>query len=395
MVSNRDARKKNDDAAATEPGYLFHMQRQPGSADARPAATRWIATGKRKPPSSGHSQDILMSNMRRFIIFVGAMTVFFLIAMFVAKKTWQMKQASSSSPPSMPPETTVLKSSASISAERSGRIDSTPEGDSETVRQATMLTAQGDALQASGQYKEAIELYGQALALWPGLSKVRAKLGRTYLRVQNYPAAQAALERAVENTPGAPDLINDLGVAHYQQRRYERALRLFESAAQIDSSFSPAYYNLGLCRLARGDREGAMEALTHYLELKPDDARALKERAFLLAAAGDYTNAMGSLKAALAASPDWPPLYFDAAATAALMGRAEDAILYLKKAQELTSPATVNVVYKQPAFQEIRQSDAGKAFGEDLANAAKNRTASGETEARVSYAVEPIVSSPL
>jgi tetratricopeptide (TPR) repeat protein len=52
-------------------------------------------------------------------------------------------------------------------------------------------------------------------------------------------------------------------------------VRLFEPLAQQAPSNAAAWYNLGLSRAWLGDNAGALEALEHYLDIEPDEGRAI------------------------------------------------------------------------------------------------------------------------
>jgi hypothetical protein len=91
---------------------------------------------------------------------------------------------------------------------------------------------------------------------------------------------------------------------------------------------------------------------------------------------------------------NWPSLRFDAAATAALMGRSENAIVHLQKAEALASPSAVYLVYQQPAFREVRLSETGRAYLKELVERARVRSSSKETYNPLNDVIEPILSNP-
>ena len=69
--------------------------------------------------------------------------------------------------------------------------------------------------------------------------------------------------------------------------------------------------------------------------------------------------------------PDWPGLYFDAAAAAMLANRTDEAFSYLERAEVLTSARVVYQVYREPAFKQVRDTERGKVYEQSLTERAK------------------------
>jgi tetratricopeptide (TPR) repeat protein len=329
------------------------------------------------------------------------MGIFFMLAMFTSIRAWRLKEvrATSTKPAATQDAGTKnlprIKDSIRIeNADWGRRGGNTTKSDNDAIHGALLLAKRADSLVESGDAREAIDLYVEALTTWPHLTAARIKLGRLFLTLRDYIRAQEYLEAAVANDPGSPDLMNDLGVAYFHQRRITTAMKQFKSAAQIDDRFAPSYFNLALCYLSMADQNSARDYLHKYLTLVPDDTRALKQKAFLDASDGDYTNAMTTLQQAISLDSNWPALRFDAAATAALMGRGNDAIVHLQKAETLASPSAVYLVYQQPAFREVRLSEAGRAYLKDLVERARERSGTKETLNPLQDVIEPILSNP-
>jgi tetratricopeptide (TPR) repeat protein len=268
-----------------------------------------------------------------------------------------------------------------------------PELDTERIRRAVFLARHAQALEEGGSLQEAITRYREALEVWPHLSAVWGQLGRAHLKAREFVKAQIALEKAVQGSPATAELMNDLGAALLFQGQIARAIDLFEAAVEIDPAFPPSYFNLALCHMARNDRVAARSSLQHYLRLRPNDARALRELAFLDALEGQHEAALRSLDRAIAESPDWALLYFDYAAVCALMGRMDQAIAFLQKAEPLSNPRAVYQIYREPAFREIRLTELGKEFERDLAQRARARMGEEAGVIDIQPPSEPLFSS--
>lgn len=313
------------------------------------------------------------AHLRIFLGVVASMVLFFLLVLYIAKKNWQLKEEARRKSITGRAQTVGMGSSRMARNPADATATSAPP-DSEVINEALLLTRRAELLQASGQTRQAVEMYEQALTVWPTLNQARSELGRLYIRQRSYNKALPVLEAAVSYEPDSAALLNDLAVANLYLNRPQKSLELLEAAARFDPQFAPARFNLALCHLLRTDRPAARTALEQYLALSPEDPKALKEIAFLEAAEGRYEEAYLTLQKALAKTPDWPPLVLDAAATAALMGNMEQAISYLEKAEGIIPAPLLLQSYRGPAFREIRKTEPGKALENRLAEKIRSVT---------------------
>ena len=250
--------------------------------------------------------------------------------------------------------------------------DEATELDIEAIRRAVFLAKRGDAVLSTDQ-EAAIGYYRQALESWPFLGDVWAKLGDAYNRIENYPLAQTALQRAARIQGDNPKVLADLGISLLYQNRVARALEFFEAARQIDGRSEKVYLYIALCHIAQEDYGLAEEGLNEYLKFAPNDAQALKEKAFLEAKRGRYDLALTSIKKAIAETPDWEELYWDAAGVCALIGRLEDAIRFLERGEAFTSPDVAYKIYQQSVFQPVRFSELGRIYEQEVAERARRK----------------------
>ncbi|MBN1268022.1 MAG: tetratricopeptide repeat protein [Kiritimatiellae bacterium] len=383
-----------DDVSSTsQPGYLYHQQ----VPDTRPRGPRGPQRPRPRPPKHHNlAHQALVTNIRTFSVAAAFMFLLLLLAFHISRKSWSRKETrmtagAATALTGRPPRTHPLDEieAGPLAAPESIRRS---ELDTEAMRKAVFLARRGDTFEAEGDYTEAIAQYREALDVWPHLTAVWAQLGRTYLRVGDHARAQIALERAVANDPANPETLNDLGVACLYRNMIDRAQDLFEAAVEIEPQFADSYFNTALCHLAAGRRAEADAAIDRYLRLRPGDPRALKEKAYLDASSGDYAEAIKALELALAEAPDWAPLHFDAAATSALMGRVREALAHLERGEALTSPAVAYRVYLQPAFKEVRLSEAGHLFEAGLADRARGLMAEAEGAAPETQVTQPLSS---
>jgi tetratricopeptide (TPR) repeat protein len=296
------------------------------------------------------------------------------LAVYFLKQNWQGKEVRATR--NMPPAAPVVKPPP-LHGKMAETDEMLVEGgvrspdDTEAIREATFAAKRGESLEGQGKYAEAIEQYRTAIHAWPNLTAAWVQLGRAYLHTRDYARARHALKRASEDDENAADVLNDLGVAFYLLTRLDKAYEQFVLAARADPAYPPPHFNIALCCLAAGNHGEAATALQQFRRLRPDDPRGMREAAYLAAAQGNYEEAIKLLEQAIERVPDWAPPYFDAAAASALAGDAASVFRYLQEAERLTSPLAAYRSYVEPAYREIRTSEAGKRFEEDLVRRAK------------------------
>jgi len=96
-----------------------------------------------------------------------------------------------------------------------------------------------------------------------------------------------------------------------------------------------ALRTFGLCQIATGDMEGAMQTLERVLEIDPEDAASCHNLALAQHATGNAELAQLNIERALSLDPNNPTFHEATAAMIAPEGRTEDAVRHLLTALEL------------------------------------------------------------
>lgn len=383
MAKDNDPKRIPDDASAPLAGSVYYRQRPPPRKRYTPSQSPSKGPSRSGPPrrTSNLGHAIMLSNIRTFSIMAVFMFALLGFAVYITGRMWRAHQervevdAPATTRPPAPspgparPELRDVGVLMDVPQQPAAQVRS--ELDTDAMRRAVFMQKRAEALVASGNYAEAIARFQDALEIWPYLTQVWTQLGRVYLHTRDYRRAQIALERAVESDPGNAELLNDLGVALLFQNRIDQAMDVFDTVTDLVPSFAPAHFNRALTFLAQDDVPQAERSLDAFLRLKPNDPQALKEKAFLVAQRGEYREALDLLRHAITYAPDWAPLYVDAAAAAALLGRVDEAIRHLDQAEAFTSPDLIYRVYQQPAFRDIRRSEPGRLFEQNLAERAR------------------------
>lgn len=135
--------------------------------------------------------------------------------------------------------TSSSSASASASASSSAPPPSAPATEAETKeptpeekQQAEDLKAKGNRAMASKDYPGAIDLYTQALALYPGNAVYLSNRAAAYSAARDHASARADAERATA----------------------------------LDPAYTKAWSRLGLARFALGDAKGSMDAYRQGIE---------------------------------------------------------------------------------------------------------------------------------
>ncbi len=145
----------------------------------------------------------------------------------------------------------------------------------------------GNLLNSSGQFTEAIVEFNKAILLDPRKAEAYANLGYAHHMMTNYEEAVEAFEQALERAPDNPDLKDNL-VSVYESKAgqlaaigdYENALRYFEKIESISPETQDIYYNIGLMHYNLKDYRAAIRSFNQHLAGNEEDEE-VQYRVFL------------------------------------------------------------------------------------------------------------------
>jgi superkiller protein 3 len=201
----------------------------------------------------------------------------------------------------------------------------------------------------AGKPESALEAFRKAVAIDPSPDNLYG-LGDGLLALDRNKDAIAILEKAVRLQPDHVFANYDLGLAYYEENRYEEGVAVSERALRDDPEMKyqrtnpglGATANLGLCLMESGRREEALKCfdqniglilpsffnkgLTLYqldrpkeaavwfrrlLEITPNDTSALNLLGQALDADGKFSEAVSCLKKAIKIDPKYALGYYD------------------------------------------------------------------------------------
>lgn len=194
-----------------------------------------------------------------------------------------------------------------------------------TVEEKSALVA----LFNNGQFVE-LESQASALTLKFPLSGFAWSVLGTALQMQGKDA-QAALEKTAALLPGDASAHNNLGVALRRAGHIDRSVASFCRALEITPDFADAHINLGNALRDLKRHADAQASYRRALALKPDSAEAHRNLGLVLTELGQLTDAVANYRQALALKPDIADVYGQLGNTLKLLGQPDEALACFKK----------------------------------------------------------------
>ncbi len=145
----------------------------------------------------------------------------------------------------------------------------------------------------SRNYATALDELRQALTIDPEYPAAYGMLGLVYMDLDDRPRAENSFKRALELSPGNPDINNNYGWFLCQTGRYREAIPMFEQAAsdKLYNSPSKPLHNAGVCLRRAGDEAGAESYLQRAFKVDPRNAVAMFNLGEIYLGRRDYDKA--------------------------------------------------------------------------------------------------------
>ena len=179
----------------------------------------------------------------------------------------------------------------------------------------------------------------RALALAPDLPEVMVARARLFYAQKKYDECALMARRAIERKPDCDGSWNILGRALMTSNRYKEAADLVERALEANGDDYNVYVpymlcmeRIGLKKEAEALRGRMRTVLRQQLELVPEDVRARILLATTLASIGEAEESMRHLQTAVVLRPKDGNTLYNAACTYGVLGKKTEALETLKKA---------------------------------------------------------------
>ncbi|MEJ7846823.1 MAG: tetratricopeptide repeat protein [Pyrinomonadaceae bacterium] len=127
----------------------------------------------------------------------------------------------------------------------------------------------GDMYAQIGRFDKAIEFYKQGIALKPNDFQANVVIANAYFDSGNFEYAEEFYTKALLINPNDINARTDLGTTFVERQipDYDRALKEFRSALEIDPKNEPTLYYIGIAYFRKGDAENANKALANLEKL--------------------------------------------------------------------------------------------------------------------------------
>jgi tetratricopeptide (TPR) repeat protein len=156
---------------------------------------------------------------------------------------------------------------------------------------------------AKGEYLSAIDSCYFAILEKPDFFAAHYQRGLAYLARHDYDKAIRTFDRALQIDPKSALSMSHRGFAHGAVGRFDACIADQEKALELTANLAVAYARRGAARAAKSDLEKARQDIDKALGLDPSLAEALCSRAMLKATKGDLNGAAAAADAAIKAEP--------------------------------------------------------------------------------------------
>jgi serine/threonine protein kinase/Flp pilus assembly protein TadD len=187
--------------------------------------------------------------------------------------------------------------------------------------------------------KEAMRASRRAVELDPESAEARASRGLAETLNKNYVEAGREFEEAMRLNPSLYEACYLYARCWFAQGEMEKAAEFFRRASELDPADYQALQHLAMCLRGLGRPQEAQEASVacearaeRYVELHPDDVRALYLGALAHLVLGHRERALEWANRALALEPEEGTTRYNVACTYALLGETDRALDLLEAA---------------------------------------------------------------
>lgn len=235
-------------------------------------------------------------------------------------------------------------------AQIEGPPSAPPPAETQTIpqRPALSLEDRADIFMARKAYADAVACYYRALKQAGNSNPILwNKLGIAYQQQSNYRAARKAYNMAIRYKRDFPEPWNNLGTTYFLQDRHKKSVGYYRRALELNPDSPSFHMNLGTSYYRLKKYKEAIEEYRAALLLDPN---VLSDR-----------GTTGTVVQARSADAEY---FFYLAKAFASLGRAEEAVRYLRRAfedgftnrKQLDEDPDFLTLSAYPAYVELRKN---------------------------------------
>lgn len=165
----------------------------------------------------------------------------------------------------------------------------------------------GLTFEQRGDFKKAIEVYGQAIESDPQYADAYNNRAVAKRALDNLDGAIADYNQAIELNPQHAPAYNNRGIAKYHSGDYQGAITDFDQAINLNPHAAEVYNNRGMAKFNSSDLNEAVADFSQAIGLNPQYALAYYHRGLVRLDSGDATGAMEDFAKAKELDPSLEP----------------------------------------------------------------------------------------
>ena len=232
---------------------------------------------------------------------------------------------------------------------------SSEQGDnSEPLMMAKDYAKKADTFFFSGQFKEAINAYNQALKIHPKMADVWNNRGVALTRLKIFDEAISSYDRALQIRADYADAWNNRGVCLIELQHYQEAINSFEQGIKVKPDYADAWNNRGVCLAKIQKYQEAVKSYNQAIAIKNDYGDAWNNRGACLMKLGIYGEAIACFDNAVKIQPDFFSAWYNQARCYSLKGDVDMALKSFEKAVSLNGKKSQKMAKNEPDFDNIR-----------------------------------------
>jgi tetratricopeptide (TPR) repeat protein len=210
------------------------------------------------------------------------------------------------------------------------------EGDPHSPRGARLLTFAGTVYFRNQDYVNASIAWKKSEAIAPLNSDIQFSLAMAYIRMGHPDWARPVLESLAGNNDKEAIYPYWLGRLDYDGHEYNKAIKHFLHAIELNPQMSRAYDNLGLCYYYQNQNELAVANYQKAIELERGSDHPSPWPYLNLAITQQFLNRPGdaekNLREAIRLDPKFAKAHFQLGTVLEDLGRLDDALAELRQA---------------------------------------------------------------
>jgi len=130
----------------------------------------------------------------------------------------------------------------------------------------------GNVFEKVGEKKKAIEFYSKAISLDPKYSEAYVGRAKSSEGLSEFEKSEKDFESAIGYASYRPErMYFERGKFFIRRKNYNAAIKDFQAARKLSPRMAEAWLSEAEMLVLIGDKKEALEAINHYIELRPED----------------------------------------------------------------------------------------------------------------------------